>query len=578
MLAGYGLIASIDPARGESYRQVVAGAGLEPIVTRDGDSARAAIQARGAPGLLVTELSLPHSDGFRLLGELRQVAGPEETPAIVVSAFADLRGAARRLRRELGICAILAPRASSQVLMRAVKRALERDAAPAVPEDDGRETGPTRALPTSAALRWKANDPMLRGLLQDVVGNLRVPVGFIALLTGDRPLIAASIGLADGHGDLTGITLPVIAANELLVVPDATDHPTFAGEPRTIVRGFAATPIVTSRDEVVGALGVGDPHRVLSLGPGELEDLVLFARRLAGEIELAGDPAPGGAPPSHLVSVLSHLDSGVALVDAHHRLLYGNAALGQMSDLVPSRMAGMPRKTFVDAVAQLASDPAEVKRRLTVVAGLYACRAEIELSRPRRRVMRWLARPLRLGSDIGQLEVFEDITAEVDLARERELLARTDWLTGLINRRGGEEAIAREVARARRLGSSLCFALFDVDRFKLVNDVHGHPVGDVVLREVARVLLGAVRASDLAVRWGGDELLTVLPAVPESGARVFAERVRKRVAALEIPGAPSVTVSCGVAEMGKYENVGAAVARADARLYEAKAEGRNRVK
>jgi diguanylate cyclase (GGDEF)-like protein len=213
-----------------------------------------------------------------------------------------------------------------------------------------------------------------------------------------------------------------------------------------------------------------------------------------------------------------------------------------------------------------------------VAKGLYSGREEIELARTRRRELRWTAKPLRLEAEVALLELFADITAEVDLARERELLARTDWLTGLVNRRGGAEAIAREVARARRMGSSLCFALFDIDNFKQVNDVHGHPTGDDVLKEIARVLLGALRGSDLAVRWGGDELLVLLPAIPEAGARVFAERVRKRLAALDVKGLPRVTVSGGVAELGKFEDVSVAIKRADARLYEAKGEGRNRVK
>jgi diguanylate cyclase (GGDEF)-like protein len=579
MLAPYGLIASIDTARAETYRQVIAGCGLDPLVTRDGDAARDAIHTRGAPGLVVTELSLPLSDGFRLLNALRLVATPAETPAIVVTAFADLRDAAERLKQQLGICAILGPRPSPHVLSRVVKRALEREPAALglLPDEGAHESTRPRAGTPISAFRWRVNDPMLRGVVGDVVRRLKVPMGFVSLRTGERSALAAAIGLPEGLEDVTAMAEPVIAAGELLVIPDADDHPLFALEPRPRPRGFAATPIVTSRGELVGVVGVAD-DRPLALGPAELEELVLHARRLAGEIELASETTPGGAPSSYLATVLSHLDSGVALVDAEHRLLYGNVALGEMCDLTTARLAGLPRPAFVEALAQLAPDPEEARRRLAVVPGLYGCRAEIELARPRRRVLRWLARPLRLGQDVGQLEVFEDITAAVDLARERELLARTDWLTGLINRRGGDEAIAREVARARRLGSSLCFALFDIDRFKLVNDVHGHAVGDEVLREVARVLLGAVRGSDLAVRWGGDELLVVLPAVPEGGARIFAERVRKRVAALEVAGAPPVTVSCGVAELGRFEDGATTVARADARLYEAKAEGRNRVK
>src|SRR5688572_10862263 len=139
MLAGYGLIASLDPARGEGLRQAVAGAGLEPLVTRDGDEARAALRRRGAPGLMVTELSLPRFDGFRLLETLRRVASVDETPAIVVSAFAPLRDAAERLRRELGISAILQPHASAYTVQRVVKRALARTepdlGAPLLPVD-----------------------------------------------------------------------------------------------------------------------------------------------------------------------------------------------------------------------------------------------------------------------------------------------------------------------------------------------------------------------------------------------------------------------------------------------------------
>jgi diguanylate cyclase (GGDEF)-like protein len=579
LASGYGLIASLDPSRGETLRRAVAGAGLEPLVTRDGDEARAALRRRGAPGLMVTELSLPRFDGFRLLEALRRVATIDETPAIVVSAFAPLRDAAERLRRELGISAILPPRASAYTVQRVVKRALDRGEA-----DLGAPLYPIDELSTpprgAGAIGSRAGDPTLRGvlgpLLTQALRALGVPVGFVALLDGDLPWLASHIGLAEDAPEALLLSTEVTAANDLLVIPDASRHPLFAYDLRPVMQGFAATPIVTSRGEMVGALGVADDGPLL-LGPAELEELALHARRLAGAIELAAGAAPTVAPldgAPQLATVLAHLDSGVALVDAGGRLVHGNAALAEMCDLDPSRLAGMRRADLADALVGLAADGAEVARRLRVGEGSYAAREELELLRPRRRVLRWVARPLRLGDALGQLEIFDDITAEVDLARERELLARTDWLTGLVNRRGGEEAIAREVARARRLGTTLCFALFDVDRFKQVNDAHGHPVGDEVLKAVAQVLHTAVRASDLTARWGGDELLVVLPAITEVGARVFAERVRKRVAALDV----GVTVSCGVAELGRFEDAGAAISRADQRLYEAKAEGKNRVR
>jgi len=158
-----------------------------------------------------------------------------------------------------------------------------------------------------------------------------------------------------------------------------------------------------------------------------------------------------------------------------------------------------------------------------------------------------------------------------DLAR----LALVDPLTGLVNRLGGERAIAREVARARRLRSLLCFAMLDVDHFKQVNDRHGHQVGDRALRFIATTLRNTLRGSDVAVRWGGEEFLAVLPETNLKGAWISADRVRQAVCAAGLDGVGRVTVSAGVAEMEPGEAVTAVIARADANLYEAKARGRD---
>ena len=156
-------------------------------------------------------------------------------------------------------------------------------------------------------------------------------------------------------------------------------------------------------------------------------------------------------------------------------------------------------------------------------------------------------------------------------------LALTDQVTGLANRRGGEEALAREVSRARRGGGTLSLVLFDIDRFKRINDESGHAVGDLVLKGISGILSVSQRGSDLAMRWGGEEFLVLLPEVGLSGARIFAERVRENVQNLAIPEAGRITVSAGVAELGTEEDPAVALARADANLYRAKAAGRNRV-
>ena len=156
-------------------------------------------------------------------------------------------------------------------------------------------------------------------------------------------------------------------------------------------------------------------------------------------------------------------------------------------------------------------------------------------------------------------------------------LALTDRLTGLSNRHAGEQALERDVARARRAGLPFSLALLDLDHFKQVNDRHGHAVGDEILRLVSQVLASTFRASDLAVRWGGDEFLVLLPDVAAKGASIFAERARMQVETLTVPGG-NVTLSAGVVEIGQSESPQDAIARADTQLYQAKHAGRNRVK
>jgi diguanylate cyclase (GGDEF)-like protein len=173
-----------------------------------------------------------------------------------------------------------------------------------------------------------------------------------------------------------------------------------------------------------------------------------------------------------------------------------------------------------------------------------------------------------------------EMPATVRLSQEQfERLSREameDPLTGLTNRHGAEIAMGRELARAKRERRALSLALIDVDDFKQVNDRQGHAVGDRVLRSVARIATDCVRASDLVVRWGGDEFLVVLPSVTVSGAREIAERIRSRVETM--PTEPSgITISAGACEVQPGDDLPSALSDADVMLHRAKAEGRNRV-
>ena len=164
-----------------------------------------------------------------------------------------------------------------------------------------------------------------------------------------------------------------------------------------------------------------------------------------------------------------------------------------------------------------------------------------------------------------------------DTAQEMHTLAHTDALTGLANRRGAQEVLVREVARAGRYQRELAVLMLDIDRFKVLNDGFGHPLGDRVLVALAERLRANVRTSDLVARWGGEEFMVVAPETPMPQAQQLAELLRAHVAKDAFLDGHRVTVSVGVASHREGDEVDALVARSDAALYRAKAAGRNRV-
>jgi len=172
----------------------------------------------------------------------------------------------------------------------------------------------------------------------------------------------------------------------------------------------------------------------------------------------------------------------------------------------------------------------------------------------------------------------------VDLHETVRRQAVTDELTGLFNHRRFQEVIANEVERAKRGGQGMGLIMLDIDNFKRVNDTYGHMQGDLVLREVARVLRESSREIDEPARYGGEEMAVALPQTDLDGAFLFAERVRRRIESLELPlieggGSLRVTASFGAAALegdnAKLDKDDL-VAAADAALYRAKRSGKNR--
>lgn len=171
-------------------------------------------------------------------------------------------------------------------------------------------------------------------------------------------------------------------------------------------------------------------------------------------------------------------------------------------------------------------------------------------------------------------------TSEFAARQQLGEMAATDQLTGLLNRRAISPLLNHELKHAQRTGTPFSLILGDLDLFKKVNDTYGHDTGDLVLKETASRLKDALRAQDALCRWGGEELLMLLPDTGSDGALQVAEKLRAAMAdsAMAAGGNRiSQTISLGVASFQDGDDIDTVVGRADEALYQAKRNGRNRV-
>jgi diguanylate cyclase (GGDEF)-like protein len=166
------------------------------------------------------------------------------------------------------------------------------------------------------------------------------------------------------------------------------------------------------------------------------------------------------------------------------------------------------------------------------------------------------------------------------LYREAQRAATTDTLTGLKNRAAFEERFPREVERSNRYAMPLSLMMIDIDNFKAVNDSHGHPMGDRLLRTLAQVMLRSIRKADEAFRYGGDELALILPSTDLQGAERAAQRLQHAMSSCPFMSElhpVQCSLSIGAAAFNPDESAPSLVERADAALYQAKKGGRNRI-
>ena len=212
--------------------------------------------------------------------------------------------------------------------------------------------------------------------------------------------------------------------------------------------------------------------------------------------------------------------------------------------------------------------------QLAVVAGAFAA-ALVLIHAGQIGFTRWF---ITVGMVSGAAMLVHVLKSHNDELIERLFqAARTDRLTGLVNRRGFDERLELELERSRRTAQPVALVLADVDHFKEINDRFGHPAGDAVLTAVGRAAQAAMRKVDTIARLGGDEFALILPSTEADGALEVAERLRGEVPHLFDDGRDSLTMSFGIVEFplhgGTRDHL---IEAADGALYQAKGLGRNR--
>lgn len=278
------------------------------------------------------------------------------------------------------------------------------------------------------------------------------------------------------------------------------------------------------------------------------------------------------------------------IVDSHGVLIARNppipGTLGGRADPPPELPA---LDTLEATIPFVGASPLDGRERIFAASPLKRFPFVVLVGYDKARVLRgWRQRAWQFGIGYVLLVLLSValLRAHRDAVTQRAAMyavATTDALTGIANRRHLFGAGERELARAARHGSPLSLLMLDIDFFKRVNDRWGHPLGDRVIRNVADLLRGVLRASDLCGRVGGEEFMAILPETDAEGAYALAERLRQAVASCDAIRADDGEVvrhaiSVGVATLGRREmTFEQLVHEADGALYQAKAQGRNRV-
>ena len=383
---------------------------------------------------------------------------------------------------------------------------------------------------------------------------------------------------------------PVPLDTELIEVYDAEGvRVTQAGQTPAPPRLSKSYPLYDAT-RVVGRIEVSHSLRELMYGAavaaafGLLLGAAVFAlmRSWLGTLRQALQALVNSE--SRFRTLVDLLPYGVQENDLTGRVTFANPALERLHGQPEERIVGRFVWDFLadDAKRELLRDCLQVLIREQPPPKPYFAKERRADDRLIDVQVDWAYRRNAHGQVQGFISIITDITTRKQMEEALREQATHDPLTGLLNRRYLNEALPRELHRCQRSGEPLTVAMLDLDYFKHFNDLYGHEAGDIVLRSIGDLLGRSVRAGDIACRYGGEELTIVMPGSAVENARPRLDSLRQAIMRLNLhyreSELPAITVSIGVAEAGPEEtDADTLLARADAALYQAKAQGRNRV-
>jgi diguanylate cyclase (GGDEF)-like protein/PAS domain S-box-containing protein len=414
------------------------------------------------------------------------------------------------------------------------------------------------------------------------------------LLTGAAPslpsfYVEATDGLEIGIG--VGSSGAAAYLGERVVVEEISTHEYWRATAELAKRaGLAACwaePIIASSGKVLGTFATyrGDPA---APGPEDLERIAFATNLAAIAIESENTRQVLIRRERIFRTLAENAPVSIARYNRRGRLIYVNPRFASLQPHPPDQLLGAGIQEWPD-------QPYAATFRLAVLHTLEDGEErafETEMPGPdgqRTVAINMVAERDESGAVGGVLATGQDVSEHKRLEQELQRQARVDYLTGLTNRRHFIELAGMELTRVHRYGGELSLIMFDLDRFKRINDAHGHDVGDLVLKKIAQVSLDTMREADSVGRLGGEEFVILLPQTGSQQAVEAAERLRlavsKQEVILENGTSLRFTASFGVATLygvtensGSEERIDSLLIRADAAMYEAKKSGRNAVR